>query len=129
MDEKTLDSLISYGRQTKTRSNILTSLLCISAFSIPILLIAFNFSSAAKYRDILVGLAIFLIFIPILIYIYWTFKDPDRLHSEKFLIQKQELQSRFMLQQSTNSEPIIISDGNITSNPNNNYTNDNGGTI
>ena len=95
--------------------NIMNPTLWLCGISTPVFLLAAHiFREDHPLRNLLVGVSIVPLALAVLIYLYWTRREPDRLQSEEYQLQRQEMQ---LLQQKTGVAVIDPSTVPVIANP------------
>lgn len=94
------------AKQVATR-NILAPLLWLCAIVFPTGIIASHFFTGLT-SSLLIGAALVPPAITILAYIFWTFRDPDRLQSEEFVLQQRWMTSNPQIGDNSTQEVIDV---------------------
>lgn len=113
-----LHHLLQIGQSVAERirvRNIMNPTLWLCGISTPVFLFAgYGFRDDHPLRNLLIGVSIVPLVLAVLVYLYWTRREPDRLQSEEYQLQRQEMQ---LLQKKTGVAVIDPSTVPVIANP------------
>jgi drug/metabolite transporter superfamily protein YnfA len=103
-----------FGKVEYNKTNVLPTIMWLGAFGFVICAILACLEQMSDIRNYLLIAGGISFLFPVFWYSYFAIKDPDRLQSERYQLQRQELQMK-MLAQNQDGEPKEITDSTLKS--------------